>query len=309
MSCAPPHGRLSSEVEKPNHTKHIRPMELPYIDLAGIDDCGTRTLVARELATISRTSGWAVLTNHGISPLEIDRIATTTRILCDLLREDQKQWPLGENLIEYEPPHLHGVDTVYFPGSPGVLVECQESLPPLWRQHLLQIETCTQSFYQLAEKLSACLPLAMHKKHARNPGSTAQWRLRRYTPDSGAAYRTVHPMCMPSSPTGSILLNAMTEGSCIEVELADREWRAIPSDKGIFVYLGDAWPVWSRGHHQKMRYRRLWSSKDTPIERLTITYLSTTTTNYDYTLRGERSVVPTQSTSDGASEFSSSDSR
>jgi len=67
-------------------------MDLARIDLSGIDEHRTRLTEARELATLSRTAGWAVLTNHGISQTNIESMVDVVGGLCDVPADEQKYW-------------------------------------------------------------------------------------------------------------------------------------------------------------------------------------------------------------------------
>ncbi|KAK4891493.1 hypothetical protein LTR27_009988 [Elasticomyces elasticus] len=267
-------------------------MEIPYLDLAGIDGHQTRTIIARQLATLSRTAGWAVLINHGISRTDIEQMKHVARKLCEMPADQQKMWPLGKNMVGYETSHGPGVDTVYVSGRPGSLDLQRESLPPLWQQHVEQIETFTFLCHALTQKLLVCLGLAINeddyealaKEHLENDEGTVQFRVRRHSPSSVAARHADSTVWLPSSSTGSIIIGFMAEG-LVEVDMANGEWRSVPgASDGILVYLGDAVPFWSRGHLQKMRYRLAWSNEGMQTEKINMTYLSATAPGYDFRL-------------------------
>ncbi|KAK4960433.1 hypothetical protein LTR10_003329 [Elasticomyces elasticus] len=267
-------------------------MEIPYIDLSGIDGHQTRTIIARELATLSRTSGWAVLINHSNSRTYIEQMTQVAGKLCDMPVDQQKMWPLGKNTVGYETSHGPGVATVYVSGRPGSLDQQIESLPPLWQRHVEQIETFTFLCHALTQKLLVCLGLAINeddyealaKEHLENAEGTVQFRVRRHSPSSVAARHADSTVWLPSSPTGSIIIGFMAEG-LVEVDMANGEWRSVPgASDGILVYVGDAVPFWSRGHLQNMRYCLAWSDNGMQTEKIKMTYLSATAPGYDFGL-------------------------
>ncbi|KAK4929180.1 hypothetical protein LTR49_004077 [Elasticomyces elasticus] len=222
-------------------------MEIPIIDFACIVEA--RPEIARELATISRTSGWVILTNHSIPDENIQQMMGTAQALLDM--PGRERWPGATAWL----------------GTITVLPE--ESTMPFSQ------ESCQE----ILQKLLDCFALAMELpdvpgQHCGSHEQTVQFRVRRYT-----SYISEEPpfLMLPRSGSGSIGM-VFYSANYTEVDMPNGDWAALPDPHGnVLVYLGDVIPFWSRGHLQKMQYRVVESRSDQQgVEKINLAYISTT---------------------------------
>ncbi|KAK4950794.1 hypothetical protein LTR10_010787 [Elasticomyces elasticus] len=250
-------------------------MEIPIIDFARIVEA--RPEIARELATISRTSGWVILTNHSIPDENVQQMMGTAQALLDM--PGRERWPRGDSLVGYDNSPTKGIDNAFLAGKPGDLAQQVLVLPPFWRPHLARIEAFKESCQEILQRLLDCFALAMELpdvpgQHCGSHEQTVQFRVRRYT-----SYVSKEPpsLMLPRSGSGSIGM-VFYSANYTEVDMPNGDWAALPDPDGnVLVYLGDVIPFWSRGHLQKMQYRVVESRSDQQgIEKINLAYISTT---------------------------------
>ncbi|KAK4890655.1 hypothetical protein LTR27_010694 [Elasticomyces elasticus] len=92
-------------------------MEIPIIDFARIVQA--RPEIARELATISRTSGWVILTNHSIPDENVQQMMGTAQALLDM--PGRERWPRSDSLVGYDNSPTRGIDNAFLAGSIGMV--------------------------------------------------------------------------------------------------------------------------------------------------------------------------------------------
>ncbi|KAK5696024.1 hypothetical protein LTR97_008444 [Elasticomyces elasticus] len=231
-------------------------MEIPIIDFARILEA--RPEIARELATISRTSGWVILTNHSIPDENVQQMMGTAQALLDM--PGRERWPRGDSLVGYDNSPTRGIDNAFL------------------------AEAFKESCQEILQRLLDCFALAMELpdvpgQHCGSHEQTVQFRVRRYT-----SYVSKEPpsLMLPRSGSGSIGM-VFYSANYTEVDMPNGDWAALPDPHGnVLVYLvsgpkGDVIPFWSRGHLQKMQYRVVESRSDQQgIEKINLAYISTT---------------------------------
>ncbi|KAK3114466.1 hypothetical protein LTR53_007198 [Teratosphaeriaceae sp. CCFEE 6253] len=267
-------------------------MEIPIVDLAGIDDPATRLQIARELALHSRKTGFAMLRHHGIPMAALAATLETIRTLLDLPAQDWEDFPLSKGLVGYDPePTRPELEALWLSGKPGTLLRDAEMLPRAWRPHLEQIEGFKEICHDLLLQLLACFDLAMgtardqglERRHRDSPDSRVLYRIHRYrreySEDCPHASVTV-PITASTSGTGTIAIAFRSIGG-LEVQSTNGQWLTMPEEAGLVVaYLGDVVPFWSRGQLQATRYRLTWRHVAPETQRINMIFASTTAPNF-----------------------------
>ncbi|KAK3654426.1 hypothetical protein LTR56_004056 [Elasticomyces elasticus] len=265
-------------------------MELPYLDLANIDDSTARLNIGRTLATQSRMTGWAILTNHGITSTAIQSMHDVARSLLAMPPDEQNRWLQGDAHIGYSPTNDHTQASVWLSGNPGTLTTALEAgvLPPDWVPHIQQVEIFKYSCQQLIQKLMVSFGLAMSLQHDRrfsatttNTESESNTQFRIHRVPAGSRRSDKAPKAMfPTSTKGSIALVFLNAPDALELDMADGEWAQVPrsgdSAGTVLAYLGDVVPFWSRGHMQPMKYRLNGQNEAQDVERFAMSYVCTT---------------------------------
>ena len=225
-------------------------MEIPTIDLAGIDEGASRQAIARELALHSRTTGWALLKNHKIPRTEVDQIFEVASTLLNAPSNKQKGWQVDDDRVGYDGDPEASVHSVYLSGKPGMLAENAESLPLSWQPHVDRIESFKEACQQLILKLLGCFDLAMRlqderslvEKHKDNPESAVYFRVRKImpetsTPEKDSPLARVQTADVTGTGTIAIVFHS-GQGCGIDVEV-DGQWRTMPTDRAQNLVL--AW--------------------------------------------------------------------
>ena len=278
------------------------------IDLAGLDDPGSKDFIARQLALHSRITGWALLKNHGLPHAHVQRVTSVARSLLDEPAEDLKKWTVGtdrNDFVGYASNTKIGLESIWLSGKPGKLLHNKDRLPLWWHPHLEPIEYFKLLCQELVDKIQSCfdhIGMAMHLDSSpsemttrndspvspispNNPEPAVQMRVHRYTPNlSGISPLTDYKQTGLSTSKGSLVLAFVSAAVSIEVEAHGDQWRSPPAEADgdlVYVYLADAIPFWSRGQAQAATYRLAWRDRSPDAEKFIMTYLATKSEAYN----------------------------
>ncbi len=87
-----------------------------------IDHGAALPSIAREIATHGRTTGYALLKNHGISGADCYRMTDLARTFLNLPACEQRKWPLRLDFVGYDPPPGPRVaDGLWLSGEHGAM--------------------------------------------------------------------------------------------------------------------------------------------------------------------------------------------